>query len=168
VRLPGGVAFETAARVWHKPITAKARPKGENVVDLMNALKRASQTTARLNQRGAGSNGRPQPDKRKCCCQSARSVLRRLRRTKTASGVKSPETSMTSYYRFFEMKVAPCFGLAFALAAWSDIVGPIWRSPYRLRNSRRRSSIRRQWDAAQRVDLRRLPALRQACRPADR
>jgi Alcohol dehydrogenase GroES-like domain len=41
VRLPGSVAFETAARVWHKPITAKARPKGENVVDLMNALKRS-------------------------------------------------------------------------------------------------------------------------------
>lgn len=52
---------------------------------------------------------------------------------KTAGGVKSPETSMTSYYRFFEMKVVPCFGLAFALAAWSEIVGPIWRSPYRLR-----------------------------------
>jgi DNA end-binding protein Ku len=33
--------FRTAARVWHKPITAKARPKGENVVDLINALKRS-------------------------------------------------------------------------------------------------------------------------------
>ena len=41
MRLPGGVAFETALRVWHKPITAKARPKGENVVDLINALKRS-------------------------------------------------------------------------------------------------------------------------------
>jgi DNA end-binding protein Ku len=32
--------FRTAAR-GHKPITAKARPKGENVVDLINALKRS-------------------------------------------------------------------------------------------------------------------------------
>ena len=41
VRLPGSVAFETAARGWYKPIAAKARPKGENVVDLMNAVKRS-------------------------------------------------------------------------------------------------------------------------------
>ena len=55
-----------------KPIAAKARPKGENVVDLMDALKRS---IAGLNQRRARSHARPQRDKRKCCCQSAVSAL---------------------------------------------------------------------------------------------
>jgi hypothetical protein len=30
-------------------------------------------------------------------------------------------------YRFAEMVVALCFGLAFALLGWWDIAGPIWR-----------------------------------------
>ena len=50
-----------------KPIAAKARPKGENVVDLMDALKR-----------NIANKGRSR-DKRKCCCQSAGSALRKLR-----------------------------------------------------------------------------------------
>jgi hypothetical protein len=41
VRLPVSNAFETAVTVWHELITAKPRRKGENVVDLINALKRS-------------------------------------------------------------------------------------------------------------------------------
>ncbi len=31
-----------------------------------------------------------------------------------------------SYYRFFEMAFALCFGLTFALVCWWEIAGPIW------------------------------------------
>jgi len=67
-----------------KPIAAKARPKGVNVVDLMDALKRSI-----ANDRGAepakGKKPRkPQRDKRKCFCQSAVCALPRLKQRMTS------------------------------------------------------------------------------------
>jgi DNA end-binding protein Ku len=52
-----------------KPIAAKARPKGENVVDLLEALSAASATKRK--RRTARSHARPQQARKKCYCPSA-------------------------------------------------------------------------------------------------
>jgi non-homologous end joining protein Ku len=65
-----------------KPIAAKARPKGENVVDLMDALKRNSQTKA-----AAGQKEMLLPIGGKRAAKAE------------ARGLESPEMSMTGGYR---------------------------------------------------------------------
>jgi hypothetical protein len=75
VRLPVGNAFETAVTFWHKPITPKARPKGENVVDLMNALKRSIANGREPEPARSKKPRKAAAGQRKCCCQSD---LRRL------------------------------------------------------------------------------------------
>ena len=82
-----------------KPIAAKARPKGENVVDLMDALKRNIANTAGLNQRRARSHARPQRDKRKCCYQPAASPLPRLKQRKTSLRRQGPGSEHDRRYR---------------------------------------------------------------------
>ena len=78
-----------------KPIAAKARPKGENVVDLMDALKRSI-----ANNRGA------EPAKGKKPREAAagqKEMLRPINGKRAAKaearGLESPEMSMTGGYR---------------------------------------------------------------------
>jgi DNA end-binding protein Ku len=46
-----------------KPITAKARPKGENVVDLMEALKRSIGNEAQATKGKKGTQGRSRTER---------------------------------------------------------------------------------------------------------
>jgi DNA end-binding protein Ku len=72
-----------------KTVSAKPRPKGENVVDLMDALKRSiGQSEAPA---PAKSHARPPPVKRKCCSRSAASGLPRRRRKLTKPRQLVPE-----------------------------------------------------------------------------
>ena len=82
-----------------KPIAAKARPKGENVVDLMDAQKRSI-----ANDRGAESTKgkkprKPQRDKRKCYCRSAVSGLPRPKQRKTSLRRRGPGNEDNRRYR---------------------------------------------------------------------
>jgi hypothetical protein len=97
VRLQVSNAFETAVTVWHELITAKPRRKGENVVDLINALKRS---IANDREAEAARSKRPrkaQPD----------NVLRRLRRRKPSQRHREPRNEHDELLAIFEMAVPP-------------------------------------------------------------
>ena len=78
-----------------KPIAAKARPKGENVVDLMDALKRSI-----ANDRGAEPAKGKKPRKAAAGQKEMLLPISRKRAAKAeARGLESPEMSMTGGYR---------------------------------------------------------------------
>ena len=82
-----------------KPIAAKARPKGENVVDLMDALKRSI-----ANERGAEPAKGKKPRKaaagqKECCCQLTVSALPRLKQRKTSLRRRGPGNEHDRGYR---------------------------------------------------------------------
>jgi hypothetical protein len=69
-----------------KTIATKARPRAENVVDLMDALKK-SITSEAPPSKGKRSPARPLPARRKCCCRS-RGRSPRQRRRPSQSGLR--------------------------------------------------------------------------------
>jgi len=78
-----------------KPIAAKARPKGENVVDLMDALKRSI-----ANNRGAEPAKGKKPRKAAAGQKEMLLPISGKRAAKAeARGLESPEMSMTGGYR---------------------------------------------------------------------
>ena len=78
-----------------KPIAAKARPKGENVVDLMDALKRSI-----ANNRGAEPAKGKKPRKAAAGQEEMLLPISGKRAAKAeARGLESPEMSMTGGYR---------------------------------------------------------------------
>ena len=75
-----------------RPITTKPLPKGENVVDLMDALKRSIANDCGPESSKGKKPRRAVAGQRKCCCLSAISALPRLRQRKRNLRRREPES----------------------------------------------------------------------------